>query len=231
MKRTVALAACLLGSLLAGCEAASPPETVPTPVPATAAVPVRPSVTSPVAGSVAGTAAVQLAGLAIKGRAPMTGYSRAKFGPAWPKLGGCDARNRVLDRDLTATILRTGGCVVLSGTLVSPYTKGIIHFLRGPQSAQAQIDHVVALGDAWQTGAQSWTAARREAFANDAVELLAVDGPSNEAKGDSDAASWLPPNKAFRCTYAKIQIEVKAKYGLWVTKAEHDALATQLARC
>ncbi|BEP13074.1 hypothetical protein acdb102_13850 [Acidothermaceae bacterium B102] len=106
------------------------------------------------------------------------------------------------------------------------------HSLRpGPQSAQAQIDHVVPLGDAWQTGAQGWTDAKRAQFANDPIELLAVDGPSNEAKGDSDAASWLPPNKAFRCAYAKIQVAVKAKYALWVTQAEHDALAAQLQRC
>ena len=132
----------------------------------------------------------------------MTGYSRLQFGPAWPRLGGCDARNRVLARDLTSAVLKTTGCVVMSGTLLSPYTRGVIHFVRGPQSAQAQIDHVVALGDAWQTGAQGWTPTKREQFANDPVELLAVDGPSNEAKGDSDAASWLPPNKAFRCRYA-----------------------------
>ena len=175
--------------------------------------------------------AAELASLRIKGRAPMTGYSRLRFGPAWPRLGGCDARNRVLDRDLTATVLRTTGCVVLSGTLVSPYTRGVIHFVRGPQSARAQIDHVVPLGDAWQTGAQGWSPAKREQFANDPAELLAVDGPSNEAKGDSDAASWLPPNKAFRCAYAMIQVAVKATYALWVTQAEHDALATQLQRC
>jgi len=210
--------------LLAGCQ--STPSLVqasPSPA-ATATVPVA-------QGSGVQNAVTELASLAVKGRAPMTGYSRLKFGPAWPKLDGCDARNRVLDRDLTATVLRTGGCVVLSGTLISPYTRDVIHFLRGPESAQAQIDHVVALGDAWQTGAQAWTAAQREAFANDPAELLAVDAPSNEAKGDSDAASWLPPNKAFRCSYAEIQIGVKAKYRLWVTRAEHDALAGLLRRC
>jgi hypothetical protein len=179
----------------------------------------------------ASTARTALSRLKVKGRAPMTGYSRLKFGPAWPRLGGCDARNRVLERDLTHTVLRAGGCVVLSGTLVSPYTRGLIHFLRGPDSAKAQIDHVIALGDAWQTGAQTWTPQRREAFANDPLELLAVDGPSNEAKGDSDAASWLPPNKKFRCTYAEIQVAVKAKYGLWVTAAEQSALAAILRSC
>ncbi|MDX6246267.1 MAG: hypothetical protein QOE76_3990 [Frankiales bacterium] len=213
----------LAGSLLAGCQAA------------TSAPVVRPTVGGTAGRSPAavatGPAAAQLADLTIKGRAPMTGYSRAQFGPAWPKLGGCDSRNVVLRRDLRTTVLRAGGCVVLTGTLVSPYTKSVIHFVRGPLSAQAQIDHVVALGDAWQTGAQGWTKQKREAFANDPLELLAVDGPSNEAKGDSDAASWLPPNKAFRCAYGQLQVRVKAKYGLWVTQAEHDALGRLVNLC
>jgi hypothetical protein len=119
----------------------------------------------------------------------------------------------------------------MTGTLTSPYTGATIHFVRGPQSADVQIDHVVALGDAWQTGAQSWSASERETFANDPVELLAVDGPSNEQKGDSDAASWLPSNKSFRCSYVSIQVAVKAKYHLWVTKAEHDAMARVLQGC
>ena len=223
-RRTAAFAAPMLAALLlSGCQAATPT--------ATSAPAITTSAGAQPAIHGASTATAQLAGLKIKGRAPMTGYSRAKFGPAWPSLHGCDARNVVLRRDLTATVLRAGNCIVSSGTLVSPYTLGTIHFVRGPQSAQAQIDHVVALGDAWQTGAQGWTSQQRETFANDPVELLAVDGPSNEAKGDSDAASWQPPNKGFRCVYAQIQVRVKAKYGLWVTPAEHDALAVQLARC
>jgi hypothetical protein len=171
-----------------------------------------------------------LAALPIKGRAPMTGYSRTQFGPAWPTENGCDARNDVLRRDLTKATLR-GSCTVETGTLISPYTGGAISFVRGPNSALVQIDHVVALGDAWQTGAQAWTAAKRETFANDLVELLAVDEHSNEQKGDADAASWLPSNKTFRCQYVDIQVEVKAKYGLWVTQAEHDAIAHMLANC
>lgn len=224
-RRTAAFAAAgLTALLLTGCQAASP---VATPSTTLASTPAGP----PVTAQGPAVAVAQLAGLKVKGRAPMTGYKRIQFGPAWPNLHGCDSRNVVLRRDLTTTVLRAGGCVVLTGTLISPYTLGVIHFVRGPQSAQAQIDHVIALGDAWQTGAQGWTPQKRVTFANDPVELLAVDGPSNEAKGDSDAASWLPPNKAFRCTYAQIQVAIKAKYGLWVTKAEHDALAAQLARC
>jgi hypothetical protein len=171
-----------------------------------------------------------LATLAIKGRAPMTGYARSNFGPTWPPERGCDARNEVLRRDLAATTLK-GSCTVTTGTLTSPYTGATIHFIRGPQSAVVQIDHVIALGDAWQTGAQLWSASERETFANDPAELLAVDGASNEQKGDADAASWLPPNKSFRCTYVSIQVAVKAKYRLWVTKAEHDAMARVLQSC
>jgi len=160
----------------------------------------------------------------------MTGYARAQFGPAWPSVDGCDARNEVLRRDLSHVVLRDD-CVVLSGTLVSPYSSTTIHFVRGPHSADVQIDHVVALGDAWQTGAQQWSAQQREAFSNDPRELLAVDAHSNEQKGDSDAASWLPSNKAFRCTYVATQVRVKARYRLWVTPAERDAMRRVLSTC
>jgi hypothetical protein len=175
-------------------------------------------------------ALIELQQLPIKGRAPMTGYSRDQFGPAWPSIDGCDERNDTLRRDLTGITLKDA-CVVTSGTLVSPYTGVTIHFVRGPNSGDVQIDHVVALGDAWQTGAQAWTSAQREAFANDPAELLAVDAHSNEQKGDADAASWLPPNKAFRCEYVSIQVDVKGRYHLWVTQAEHDAIGGILAGC
>jgi hypothetical protein len=197
-------------------------QSVQTSAPQSAQTPPRQSTTA--------AATTQLAALAIKGRAPMTGYARSNFGPAWPPEHGCDARNDVLRRDLAATTFK-GSCTVMTGTLTSPYTSATIHFVRGPQSAAVQIDHVVALGDAWQTGAQSWSASERETFANDPAELLAVDGPSNEQKGDADAASWLPPNKSFRCRYVSIQVAVKAKYHLWVTKAEHDARARVLQSC
>jgi len=200
------------------------PATIPTPTP-TPAPSVSPSQTATATSELA-----ELATLPIKGRAPLTGYTRAQFGPAWPTENGCDARNEVLRRDLEHPVLQ-GSCTVETGTLVSPYTGGAISFVRGPNSALVQIDHVVALGDAWQTGAQTWTAAKRETFANDLVELLAADARSNEQKGDADAASWLPSNKAFRCQYVDIQVNVKATYRLWVTQAEHDAIAQVLANC
>ena len=186
-------------------------------------------------------AVVVLAALPIKGRAPMTGYSREQFGPAWTDdnndpLGhnGCDTRNDILRRDLTAKKLdpTTSGCVVESGILRDPYTSRTIHFRRGETTSLAvQIDHVVALGDAWQTGAQRWSLQTRTDLANDPLELLAVDGPTNESKGDGDAATWLPPNGTYRCSYVARQIAVKARYRLWVTQAEHDAMARVLKKC
>ncbi|KQY22880.1 hypothetical protein ASD16_09715 [Cellulomonas sp. Root485] len=172
-----------------------------------------------------------LASLAVRGRAPSTGYERERFGQAWADAdrNGCDTRNDILRRDLTATVVED--CVVLSGTLDDPYTGVPIPFARGPGSAEVQIDHVVALSDAWQKGAQTWTAAQREAFANDPANLLAVDGPANQEKGAGDAATWLPPQRGYRCVYALRQVRVKAAYGLWVTAAERDALNRELNRC
>jgi hypothetical protein len=182
-----------------------------------------------------------LAGLLVKGRAPMTGYARSDFGAAWTDdnddpfgHNGCDTRNDVLRRDLQATVVKAGtsGCVALSGRLDDPYTALAIAFVRGAAtSSRVQIDHVVALGDAWQSGAQQFTVRARQNLANDPLNLLAVDGPANEQKSDSDAASWLPPNKSFRCSYVARQVAVKLKWRLWVTAAEHDAIVRVLASC
>lgn len=177
-----------------------------------------------------------LATLPVKGRAPKTGYSRDQFGQAWADVdrNGCDTRNDTLRRDLTAEALKPGtrGCVVLSGILKDPYTARLINFRRGADTSSAvQIDHVVALSDAWQKGAQRLSPAQRLAFANDPLNLLAVDGPANMQKSDGDAATWLPPNKSYRCAYVARQISVKASYALWVTRAEHDAMARILADC
>ena len=170
-----------------------------------------------------------LARLPVKGRAPKTGYSRERFGDGWLTLHGCDKRDRVLRRDLTRTT-SLDGCVVRSGQLEDPYTAAPIRFVRG-DGAEVDIDHVVALGDAWQKGAQAWSPARRVAFANDPLNLLSVDASANRQKGDGDAATWLPPNKAYRCAYVARQIAVKRKYGAWVTRAEHDAMARVLGSC
>lgn len=188
-----------------------------------------------------GAALSQLATLAIKGRAPKTGYSRDQFGPAWTDAvsvaggrNGCDTRNDMLQRDLTNLTFKPGSrdCAVLTGVLQDPYTGTTIEFQRGTStSMEVQIDHIVALSDAWQKGAQQLDFATRQDFANDPRNLQATQGRANQQKGDGDAATWLPPNKPYRCTYVARQVEVKAAYGLWVTAAEHDAIERELLRC
>lgn len=173
--------------------------------------------------------------LPVKGRAPKTGYERSLFGPTWADVdrNGCDTRNDILNRDLTdITYVNSVPCTVRTGTLADPYTGTVINFVRGTTTSSAvQIDHVVALSDAWQKGAQQLSTETRTAFANDPLNLQATDGPTNQQKGDGDAATWLPSNKGFRCEYVARQVSVKARYGLWVTQAEHDAIAGILAGC
>ncbi len=183
-----------------------------------------------------GTAITTLATLTVKGRAPKTGYERDLFGQAWADVdrNGCDTRNDILRRDLARLTLKAGthGCLVLKGTLNDPYTGSMIGFVRGPSTSNVvQVDHVVALSDAWQKGAQQWSQTRRTAFANDPLNLLAVDGPTNLRKGDGDAATWLPPRKAGRCAYVARQIAVKHRYRLSVTTAERDAMVRVLTAC
>ncbi|HEX5796768.1 MAG TPA: HNH endonuclease family protein [Candidatus Saccharimonadales bacterium] len=171
--------------------------------------------------------------LEIKGRAPKTGYERTEFLADWADIAGCDMRNRILDRDLSDIVVdRINGCHIISGKLTDPYTGNIINFKRGAETSRdVQIDHIVALSDAWQKGAQQLSAEVRARFANDPLNLIAVDGPTNQDKGDGDAATWLPPNKGYRCRYVARQIAVKLKYHLWVTLAENNAMARQLQLC
>lgn len=187
-------------------------------------------------GSSGVTALSTIASLEVKGRAPKTGYSREEFGSPWADVdkNGCDTRNDILKRDLTNISFKDGtsSCVVLSGSLADPFSGSNIEFVRGQKTSSAvQIDHTVALSDAWQKGAQQWDASKRIQFANDPLNLMAVDGPLNAQKGDGDTATWLPPNKGFRCAYVARQVGVKYTYGLWVTSAERDAMIAVLSTC
>ena len=176
-------------------------------------------------------AITQLDLLEIKGRAPKTDYAREQFGDGWSSIAGCDTRNIILHRDLIDDVIDED-CNVLSGVLDDPYTGKVINFTRGSDtSSDVQIDHVVALSDAWQKGAQKLSKDERITLANDPLELLAVDGPSNQQKSDGDAATWLPPNKAFRCQYIARQIAIKVKYRLWVTQSEHEVMRSILSAC
>ena len=180
---------------------------------------------------VAGGAEEAALALTVKGRAPKTGYSRDEFGDGWVDIdrNGCDTRNDMLQLRLTALEM-SGTCKVLAGDLDDPFTGMQIHFERGGAS-EVDIDHLVALSDAWQKGAAQWEFAKRVAFANDPLNLEPVDASSNRQKGDADAATWLPSHKAFRCDYVARQIAVKTKYEVWVTRAEQHAMLRVLDAC
>lgn len=177
------------------------------------------------------TALAALEKIAVKGKAPKTGYERSLFSDGWGDIGSCDVRNFILKRDMKSFTLRDS-CKVGTGVLLDPYTGKPIRFKYGVGTSSAvQIDHVVALSDAWQKGAQQLSPAMRYAIYNDPLNLLAVDGPTNSSKGDSDAASWLPPNKSYRCAYVARQVAVKLKYKIWVVEAEKTAIKRVLITC
>ena len=182
-----------------------------------------------------GEAAETLETLAVKGRAPRTGYDRDQFGPAWADVdhNGCDTRNDILRRDLLNIEVRenTKDCIITHGTLIDPFSGETIDFERGERSSEVQIDHLVPLNDAWVKGAQQWDEEKRRNFANDPDNLMAVKGSLNQQKGAGDAATWLPPLRSFRCEYAQKIITVKDRYGVWVTAAEATALHQQLDTC
>lgn len=180
----------------------------------------------------AGSALAAVDKLTVKGRAPKTGYDREKFGTAWADTDSnhCDTRDDILKRDLKDVKYKEGKCTVASGTLTDdPYSGDDVRFTRG--ASKVDIDHLVALSDAWQKGAQQWEPSKRIALANDPLNLLAVSASPNRSKGEGDTATWLPGNKGYRCTYVAGQVAVKKKYGLWVTGAEKSAMKKVLSTC
>jgi hypothetical protein len=201
----------------------------------TAPAPTPLATTAPSAPAGAGDAAAVLAALPVAALNLAVPYDRTQdFGPAWADVdhNGCDTRNDILHRDLTGVEVRPGthDCVVVAGTLQDPYTGTAMPFLKA-QASRVQIDHIVPLHAAWMLGAYSWPYAQRVAFANDPANLLAVDAHNNESKGDSLADTWLPPNQAEWCDYARRTVAVHAAYHLPVTSAEKAALGRLLGTC
>jgi hypothetical protein len=189
----------------------------------------------------AAEAGAELRRLVVRPRPHTTrGYVRDAFGSDWVDTDhdGCNQRDDVLLRDAvpgTTTVAQQGACDhdVLAGTWHDPYTGGTLTFtdLKDLRQAEAiQIDHVVPLAEAWVSGADHWSHDRREAFANDLHELLAVDGPTNMSKGDSDPAEWRP-RKGYQCTYARRWIAVKTAWHLAVDPSEKSALEDMLGFC
>jgi hypothetical protein len=169
-------------------------------------------------------------------------YRRAAFGESWTDdndapggHNGCDTRNDILDRDLVdKTYVSIKRCpnAIATGTLHDPYTNDTIAFVRGNQTGAAvQIEHIVPLAYAWDLGARNWTDEMRLRFANDPANLLAVDGPANQDKGDQEPATWMPPNTAFRCQYAIQFIVVLRGYGLPVDAPSAPVLREAADTC
>lgn len=172
-----------------------------------------------------------LESLEVKGRAPKTGYSREEFYATWPTIDGCNLRQRIIKREFGDTAV-LDECTVVSGEYEEPYTGEYKKFSSKEEISKGiQIDHVVALSDAWQKGAQCLDKSVRYDMATDPLNLLAVDASANQGKSDGDAATWLPKNKKFRCRYVARQVSVKYKYKLWVTEAEKTAIYNILATC
>lgn len=239
MRRTarlnLAVAAVAMALLLTGCTAVDSLSAAATAADVTRAPSSSASAPTPAPTSaLTADATTALATLTVRGKGPKTGYDRtAVFGAAWRDVdrNGCDTRNDMLARDLDPET-KSGPCTVLTGTLHDQYTGKTISFVRGNGTSMAvQIDHRVALLDAWESGAPKLSQERREALANDPINLISVDGPTNSAKGAGDAATWLPPQKSYRCAYVTAQITVKAKYGLSVAPAERDAMMRVLSSC
>jgi len=183
-----------------------------------------------------------LSSLPTRGFSPnVPKYDRNEFGKPWSDdvsvdsgHNGCDTRNDILARDLTDVEFKPAkrNCVVTKGKLNDPYTNTTIDFKRGRKTSDlVPIDHVVALGDAWYSGAYQWDADRRRNFANDPINLQATNRESNTQKSAKNAAEWLPPNTAYQCEYVGRQITIKSTYGLSVTPAEKTAMEKVLNTC
>lgn len=170
---------------------------------------------------------LDLASLGIK-------YDRSgMFGNDWAydfDGNGCKTRDDILARDLTD--VARDKCQVNSGVLNDPYTGKTIDFRRGPAtSGKVQIDHIIPLGWATKQGALDWTQEEREAFANDPINLRAMDGPQNGSKSDQGPGSWMPPNAAFHCDYAQSWVTVASTYGLSMNAADAAKIESVLASC
>lgn len=206
-------------------EYTSSPTPLGTPSPTDTLTPAQPT---------PGTALAVLETLVVQPLGPQTGYDRdGQFGDGWidVEMNGCDTRNDILRRDFEQ-ITRAESCLVYEGVIDDPYTGTTISFTRGRGTSLAvQIDHIVALSESWKTGAASWSRELRVAFANDPLNLVAVDGPTNSSKGDDSAAEWLPPNRGVWCWYVAAQISVKAEYQLWITADEKVAMVQVLNTC
>ncbi|KAJ7576007.1 hypothetical protein C8J56DRAFT_826993 [Mycena floridula] len=185
---------------------------------------VRRAIPTPV--SVA-TAKTYLAALTVAVDSNVPAYARTEF-KTWDIISGtCDTRETVLKRDAISIVVNSA-CTATSGSWVSPYDN-----VATTLASDLDIDHIVPLKEAWISGARDWTAAQREAFANDLTrpQLVAVTDNLNESKGDKDIAEWVPPLASYVCTYVRAWVTVKHFYNLTIDSAEKAAITSYLAKC
>ncbi|MEU6282208.1 HNH endonuclease family protein [Streptomyces sp. NPDC047028] len=178
---------------------------------------------TPVSGATARSYLSQLT-VAAENR---TGYERSLF-PTWITISGtCNTREWILKRD-GSNVTTDSSCYPTSGSWYSPYDGAT-----WSSPSDVDIDHLVPLAEAWDSGASKWTTAHRQAFANDVTrpQLLAVTDNVNQSKGDQDPATWMPSRTAYRCTYVRAWVQVKYYYDLSVDPAEKSALQGYLANC
>lgn len=188
--------------------------------------------TKEVKSAPAGSALDELKKLPVKEAESGEDYERSEFSSGWASWGDCNVRQKILNRDVKDKKLAANDCTVVSGNLDDPYTGETIEMkTKTAVSRKVQIDHVVALGNAWKTGGKHLSADKRKELANDDLELIAVSSAANQEKSDMDASEWLPAYKPFQCQYVARQIAVKIKYSLWVTLAEHNAMVGVLKTC
>ncbi len=186
---------------------------------------------APGVGTSAPAAVSELARLAVRPERDARSYRREAFGQRWADVdrNGCATRDDVLARDLR-DVRRRGRCVVVAGTGVDFYTGEAFRFEKA-QADRVQVDHVVALAEAWRSGASSWTEDRRRAFANDPRGLVLTSRSVNAGKGDQDAGTWAPASRAAACRFAVVVVQVKSAYGLAVDTREREGLLADLRAC
>jgi hypothetical protein len=242
VKKTFGLAAdtaevARLRRLVTGCAQGTPTATTTSPAAisatTTATAPGVASTTKPSTAAtvpVAGSSVLDL--LATIRIVPeySVGYDRDLF-PHWKDLDGdgCDTRKEVLIRDSRSSAVIGSSCTVVSGTWYSPYDGAT-----WTNPSDVDIDHVVALNEAWQSGAYAWSTQQRTNYANDLTDgrtLLAVTDSVNQSKSDKDPTAWLPSLASYRCTYLANWVSVKARWLLAMDEAEHAAVKSGLSGC
>ena len=171
------------------------------------------------------------AGIVIAEEHSREGYDRRLFRHWIDADGdGCDTRREVLIRDAVEPPTVGEDCNLSGGRWVSLYDSEVFT----GRGRGLDIDHMVPLAEAWESGAWAWTAERRQAFANDlehSFALLAVSASSNRSKGARDLAEWLPPDESSWCAYATYWRDTKVAWGLTFDQAEADALGVALETC